>query len=57
MTWFDGKSTSEEANEAGQKDGSTGDGYGYNGWAYGENQDSYNAGYDNGVEHPAKSDD
>jgi hypothetical protein len=58
MTWLDGKSSSEEANEAGQEDGSTGDGYGYNGFAYdGDDLDAYNAGYENGRDNPAPDDD
>ena len=58
MSWWNGKSSSEEANERGQHDGSTGDGYEYNGWAEDyDNKDAYDAGYQNGRDNPASKDD
>ncbi len=53
------KSSSEEANERGQKDGSSEDGFCYDGWLYsGEDLDAYNAGYENGRKNPSpKKDD
>lgn len=52
------KNSSQEANERGQHDGSTGGGYGYNGWLYsGDDLETYNAGYDNGRENPASDSD
>ena len=52
------KSSTEQANEQGQKDGSTGGGYAYEGWLYqGKDLDAYNAGHKNGSENPAPSDD
>ena len=48
------KNDRDLANEAGQKDGSTDDWY--KGWAHGDDQDAYNAGYDNGRDNPASED-
>lgn len=51
------KTSREEANERGQRDGSTGDGYGYNGWLYsGDELEIYNKAYDNGRSNPAPED-
>lgn len=48
------KTNAEKAHEDGQRDGSKGNDY--SGWAYGDEQDNYNAGYRNGRDNPSSDD-